>query len=73
MELEQLTGGNMVAQACRFKRAEKHKWESGIMIGTDKDETVLIVDIEGKVVIGSIWTYNLIPHAGCFRFREEDV
>lgn len=56
----------MKAQATRFKRAEDSKWEDGIMIGTDADESMLIVDTNGKAVPVPLYDFRLTPEEGCF-------
>jgi len=66
----------MKAQVCRFKRnasapgAEPYPgpWEDGIMIGTEDDETHLIVDLAGKPITQTdeVFDFRLTPEEGCF-------
>lgn len=70
----------MKAQACRFKRnaaapgAEPYPgvWETGIMVGTEDDETHLIVDQQGKPITDrdAIYDFNLTPDLGCFETKN---
>jgi hypothetical protein len=64
----------MIVQACRFKRKDHAKWEIGVMIGTDSDETVIIIDDQGMPVANKVmWNYNLMPEQGCFHLVTAEV
>lgn len=62
----------MKAQMCRFKRAAGDKWESGIMLGTEEDETHLIVDGQGTPITSAdaLHDFRLVPEEGCFEYFE---
>jgi hypothetical protein len=60
----------MKAQACIFKRnAQQKNWERAIIIGTDSDETKLVVDKEGQPV-AELYDFRLAPELGCFEFKD---
>jgi hypothetical protein len=62
----------MKAQMCRFKRSAEDKWETGIMIGVEHTETMLIVDQEGKHIAHetNVYDFRLVPEEGCFEYFE---
>ena len=45
---------------CKFKRHEKSSWETGIMINEDK----VIIDMDGDVVIYTVYNYKIYPARG---------
>jgi hypothetical protein len=58
------------AQVCRYMVAGDGKWQRGIMIGTESDETAVIVNEDGKLVAAPIYDFKLEPHSGCFETKE---
>lgn len=58
----------MKAQMCRFKRMSGAKWETGVMIGIESDETFLIVTENGQPLTGkdAVYNFSLTPEQGCF-------
>jgi hypothetical protein len=48
------------AQLCRFKRKRTSKPEFGILI----DEDRIIIDVEGKPIMDTVWSFTPLPDHG---------
>lgn len=58
----------LTVSVIQFKLKEESDWEHGIVINDD----MVIVDMEGKVIIGEIWNFIKKPYEGFMVVKVED-